>query len=136
MSIEIELQKYKNEPEKTVKVFSRNFFTWIQIGTTVFTPYGASQEHDEKDVEEYFRSISLEGELKHFKITIYHYDTYVILDAEYFDLWLNRWGAVLHMEDKNPQNASVQNFKISEHDALLLLNYIFARAEKITIDLS
>jgi len=135
MSIEIELQKYKNEPEKTVKVFSRNSFTWIQIGTTVYTPYGASQESDEKDVEEYFRNISLEGfEIKRFKITIYHYDTYVILDAEYFDLWLNRWGAVLHMEYK--KDRSVQNFKISEHDALLLINYIYSFADKITIDLS
>jgi len=133
MSNEIEIRKVENEPEKTVKVFSRNTFTWVQIGTTVYTPFGVSHFASEREVENYFSNLSLNEETKIFHVSIILYETFVVLSVESFELRLYSKDFILHIEDKeDPKN--IQNFDIS-NQALLLLKYVVSRAEKISFDL-
>jgi len=120
--------------ERTVKVFSRNTTTWVQIGTAVYTALGVSHFESEKDVESYFQNHSLNDfEIKNFHVTINHYDYLIEISCKYFELRLFPKNFVLHIEDKAPPEF-VKNFSISNEEAFLLLKSIIARAETFSIN--
>ena len=130
-----EKENEKNETKKTIKVFVRDTFVVIQIGTSIYSAFGVTNFSSEKEVEERIQELSL-VEIDNFNVSIIHYDSLLEIASKYFSLRLYKKTAILYLEDKSHPEYTTWNkhFELKNEEALLLFKYFLSHAENISFD--
>jgi len=129
------VEKKETTKEITVKVFTRDTLTIIQIGSTIYGPFGKTKFLSEKEVEERIQELAVH-EIQNFNVAINHYDSLLEFECKYFALRFFAGQVILHIEDKHyPEYNWIQTFEIANEEATKLLQYIIARAETVSFNL-
>jgi len=131
-----EIEKNENETKETIKVFARDTFVVVQIGTSIYSPFGVSHFDNEKEVEERIQELSL-TEIHNFNVSIIHYNSFIEVTSKYFSLRLYPQAkAILYLEDKSHPEYTTWNkhFELKNEEALLLFKYFLSHAENISLD--
>ena len=131
-----EIENVKKEKDLTVKVFSRDTLSLVQIGTSLYGPFGVSHFNTEEEVDKQIQELSVE-EVQEFDVAINHYESLIEYECKNFSLRLYKKQYILVVVDKkHPEYDDWEKkFILTKEEADMLLQYICKHTESIYFNL-